>query len=128
VRFDLVLLAGVLHHVARKDQEAVIKCLGKAMNRKGRLFIFEFNPYNPLTRRVFNRVDQKMDINANLVHPRYIKEKVLKSGFGNARIQYTVFFPQFLSALIPLEKHIGFIPFGAHYYLTAESGFEAEKR
>ena len=47
--FDLVFIAGVLHHVDFALHQALIKEITRALKKGGRLVLFEHNPLNPLT-------------------------------------------------------------------------------
>jgi hypothetical protein len=80
----------------------------------------QMKPYNPITRVVFNKFDKPIDKNAHPIYPYYLKKQLKKCNFRLLRHNYTVFFPEPLRKLIPLEKHIAFVPLGAHYYIMAE--------
>ena len=64
--------------------------------------------------------DYKFDPDANLLTPFYAKKLLNKSGFRSIAINYTIFFPGFLSFFVPLEKYLTWLPFGAHYYYVAK--------
>jgi hypothetical protein len=66
------------------------------------------------------RNDFKFDKNANALAPFYTRKLLSNVGFSNNKVTYTIFFPQFLSALIPLEKYLRWLPFGAHYFYVAK--------
>ncbi len=121
-KFDIVFVANVFHHIKRSKHEKVIKNIYAKLVENGHLFIFELNPLNPLTMLVAIKNDYKFDKNANLLNPFYAKKLLQKAGFTRNKIRYTIFFPQFLSFLIPFEKYLHKIPLGAHYYYVARKG------
>lgn len=119
VTFDLVFIAGVFHHAPSEEHLEIIKAIKSQMSANAKIFIFELNPYNPATRHVFSKYEKPVDKNADLIKPKSIKRILINSGFHPSRIIYTIFFPNALRIFIPLEKFLGFIPLGAHYYLYA---------
>jgi SAM-dependent methyltransferase len=118
--YDVILIAGVLHHIPAEDHEVILRNLFRCLGARGSLFIFEHNPLNPLTRRVVQNCE--LDINAVLLKPSYTGRLLLACGFKQRTLRYIVFFPFFLHLLIPLEKYLRKIPLGAQYYFIAEKG------
>lgn len=121
-KFDIIFIANVFHHIRRDRHEKVLRNIYANLEDNGYLFIFELNPINPLTMLVAIRNDYKFDKNANLLSPFYANKLLRKIGFIRNQIRYTIFFPQFLSFLLPLEKYLYKIPLGAHYYYVARKG------
>ena len=80
----------------------------------GSLFVFEHNPFNPLTVRVVNTCP--FDANAHLIRGSLMKRRLLGAGFASAKIRYRVFFPHFLRWLRPLEGALAWLPLGGQYY------------
>jgi len=116
-KFDIIFLANVLHHISRDEHLAILKNLRQALSEDGYLFIFEHNPLNPLTSKIVRSCE--LDRNAVMVSPVYAYKLLRKSGFEWQRIRFKLFFPKALSFLIPLEKYLSKIPFGAQYYLIS---------
>lgn len=109
--FDVVMLAGVLHHVPPSDRLAVVSdALGK-VKPGGRVIVFEHNPYNPLTRRVVDSCP--FDDDAILLRPREVRSVLTEAGASAVKQDYIVFFPRALAALRPLEPALGFFVLGA---------------
>lgn len=116
--FDIILAANVFHHIPFSEHNTCFKLIYNSLNQDGRFYIFEHNPYNPLTRKVVN--DCKFDENAVLLNPNYTKKKLKEIGFSHLDRKFTLFFPKIVSFLIPLEKYISFVPLGAQYYYKAK--------
>jgi SAM-dependent methyltransferase len=110
-QFDVVVLAGVMHHVPPAERNAVISQARDALKVGGRLVVFEHNPYNPVTRRVVDNCP--FDDDAILLPPRELREIFAKADLAHVKQVFIVFFPHALAFLRALEPAIGFFPLGA---------------
>jgi len=115
VQFDAILAANVFHHIPAPERIVALKFCHKALAEKGQLFIFEHNPYNPLTRWVFERCP--FDADAEMLSLSTTLALIKHVGFSNAQHGYTLFFPGFLAFLRSLESYLKILPFGAQYYV-----------
>jgi ubiquinone/menaquinone biosynthesis C-methylase UbiE len=116
-RFDIAFAMVVFHHIDHADHLALLQELRRVVRPGGRLFVFEHNPYNPLTVRVVNNCP--FDENARLIHAAEMESRVLAAGFSSAVTRYRVFFPHFLRALRPLEMALAWLPLGGQYFVRA---------
>jgi SAM-dependent methyltransferase len=116
IEFDVIFIANVFHHIRHERHVEILKMLRSKLRKGGLLFIFELNPMNPLTMLVAIRNDYRFDKDAKLLNPIYSNRILHKAGFIEKEIRYAIFFPQFLSFLIPFEKYLRKLPLGAHYY------------
>lgn len=117
-KFDIILAANVFHHIPFGEHNVCFQLIFNSLADNGRFYIFEHNPYNPLTRKVVN--DCKFDENAVLLNPIYTKQKLKEAGFKHLTLKFTLFFPKIVSFLIPIEKYISFLPLGAQYFYKAK--------
>ena len=115
--FDLAYAACVFHHIDHDKHISLLKELNRVIRPGGNLFVFEHNPYNPLTVRVVNNC--VFDENAHLIRGSDMRRRLLASGFIGASIHYRLFFPHFLRALRPLELAMTWLPLGGQYYALA---------
>lgn len=113
--FDLVFIANVLHHIPPGDQIFILEKLKKIISSQGFIFIFEHNPYNPITKWVFERCP--FDLNAKMIRKKLLKELVLNIDLNLIDEGYTLFFPNILSGLRYLERYLVNLPLGAQYFL-----------
>jgi SAM-dependent methyltransferase len=120
IKFDVIFVANVFHHIRRDQHLEILKHLKSRLKDGGWLFIFELNPLNPLTMLVAIREDYRFDKDAKLLAPGYAKRVLRKAGFVIQERRYTIFFPGFLSFLIPYERRLRRLPLGAHYYYVAK--------
>ncbi len=112
--FDISFAACVFHHIDHSEHAALIKELYRITRPGGNLFIFEHNPYNPLTVRAVNTCP--FDVNAKLLKPGYTKRLLRDAGFEGTRIRYRVFFPHQLRKLRVMEKQLTWLPLGGQYF------------
>jgi len=117
---DVALAACVFHHIADREHIRLLREFHRVLTPGGMAFIFEHNPYNPLTRHAVNTC--AFDDNAELIPARSMRAKLKAAAFSGIQIRYNVFFPRVLRALRPLEKWMIWLPLGAQYYAVAAKG------
>jgi ubiquinone/menaquinone biosynthesis C-methylase UbiE len=115
--FDVAYAMCVFHHISHADHVALLQELHRVIKPGGSLFVFEHNPFNPLTVRVVNTCP--FDENAHLIRGYEMKRRMLSAGFARATTRYRVFFPHGLRALRPLEEALAWLPLGGQYYVHA---------
>ena len=116
--FDVVFIANVFHHIPHSEHERILKDIRSHVRPGGSLFMFEHNPWNPITVKTIK--DCPFDIDAVLLSPSYSKNIYKKSGFSGTSTRYTLFFPSFVSFLRPIEPLLSWLPLGAQYYIEAK--------
>lgn len=115
--FDIAYAACVFHHIDHDEHVSLLKELRRVIRPGGSLFVFEHNPYNPLTVRVVNSC--VFDEHARLIRGSDMKRRLMAAGFASTSIKYRIFFPHALRALRPFEKAIAWLPLGGQYYSLA---------
>jgi len=117
ISFDAIFVANVFHHIPREQHLPVLRTLKQALKPSGHLFLFEHNPLNPLTVKAVR--DCAFDKGVVLLSPSYTRSILRQAGFDKQALNFTLFFPKPLSALVPMEKYLKRIPLGAQYYVVA---------
>jgi SAM-dependent methyltransferase len=117
MEFDLVLLVNVLHHVLPQERKRLVDILAALLSDGGSLFVFEHNPFNPVTRRVVNTCP--FDKDAVLLRPKEVSVLISGSGLETGERGYCLFFPGFLRGLRRLEKCLFWLPLGGQYFFKA---------
>jgi ubiquinone/menaquinone biosynthesis C-methylase UbiE len=114
--FDVALASCVFHHIPHDEHVALLAEIRRVLTPAGRLFIFEHNPLNPLTRHAVNTC--VFDEHAHLVLAPTMRRRVRAAGFASADVNYRIFFPHVLRRLRPLEAKLTWLPLGAQYYVA----------
>jgi SAM-dependent methyltransferase len=116
--FDAVLAANVLHHIAPDQRPAAIELCGDVLARGGSLFVFEHNPFNPVTRRVFDRCP--FDEGASMLPRRDVIALGRRAGLKVRRSAYTLFLPFSNRRWLRAQRLLSWLPAGAQYYVQFE--------
>ena len=114
-QFDVITAVSVFHHIAPAGRNGAFKYCYERLRPGGRLFVFEHNPYNPLTRHLVSRCT--LDRNAILLPLSETLLSFRQAGFDRVAAAYCLFFPKALGFLRPLENSLGWLPLGGQYYV-----------
>ncbi|MDM0033307.1 class I SAM-dependent methyltransferase [Variovorax sp. J22P271] len=116
--FDLVFVAGVFHHIPPSQRAESVQTILNRMRKGGEVFIFEHNPYNPVTRRIVNNCPY--DADAVLLRPAELRQRLEAGGFKLLDGSYCLLIPPSLKWLAPIERFFGALPLGGQYWVSAE--------
>ncbi len=118
--FDIVFLANVLHHVPFENHHKVLSECRRVLKAGGKIYIFEHNPLNPVTRKIFN--DCIFDKYAEMIRCKSLHKKLKSASFEAVKTSFYLFFPRhkIFSLFHRLEKHLSFIPIGGQYCLAGK--------
>lgn len=116
-RFDVVTISAVLHHVPPTDRAGVYRNLLRLLKPTGRLYVFEHNPFNPVTVWVVRNTP--IDRNAVLVSAPRVRRGLRAAGFGEMTTRYLMFFPPRLSMLSRAEHVLAWVPLGGQFVVRA---------
>ena len=117
--FDVVFMAGVLHHVEPGLQDQMMQQIRRVLKEGGRLYLFEHNPLNPLTRHLVATC--VFDAHAKLLKNSAAIKQLRNNHFDVNANRFIIFFPRkgLLSKFIFLEKYLQWLPLGGQYLLVA---------
>ncbi|HZZ95346.1 MAG TPA: class I SAM-dependent methyltransferase [Usitatibacter sp.] len=113
-RFDVILAANVFHHIAPDERPEWMSRCARLLSATGALHVFEHNPFNPVTRWVFERCP--FDQDAQMIKRTTMLALGRAAGLRVKSARYTLFFPKPLAALRPVERVLGILPLGAQYH------------
>jgi ubiquinone/menaquinone biosynthesis C-methylase UbiE len=117
-RFDLILVAGVLHHVTSDaEKRTAFEMLRELLNDSGTLCVFDHNPYNPIVVNSLRRIP--WDATAVLLTRKMVCRLLTEAGFRVREKQYVLFFPSALKRLSFLDPLLCRFPVGAQYFIKA---------
>lgn len=118
--FDLVFMAGVLHHVPDdEDRARIVSEIGRVLRPRGAVYVFEQNPLNPVTRRIVDRCP--FDRNARLMRAGETVRAIRDAGFEGVEVRFMLFAPRhpLFAPVHLIEPALKRVPFGAQYFVTA---------
>jgi ubiquinone/menaquinone biosynthesis C-methylase UbiE len=115
--FDVALASCVFHHIPHEKHVSLLAEIRRVLAPGGKLFVFEHNPLNPLTRHAVNTCE--FDEHAKLIGAPTMRRRAREAGFETADVRYRIFFPHALRRLRPLEAKLSWLPAGAQYYVAA---------
>jgi SAM-dependent methyltransferase len=115
--FDYAFTANVFHHIDHAEHQKHFSDLRRVIKPAGALFLFEHNPYNPLTLHAVNTCE--FDRDAHLIRPGEMRRRLAAAGFAPVAIRFRIFFPHALRALRALEPWLVSVPLGAQYCALA---------
>lgn len=113
-KFDLIILSNVVHHIKSIDRNNVFKKIYKLLNDKGRILIYEHNPYNPITLKIVANCE--FDADAELIKKKNLVKLCIKNNFELEKSGYIHFFPSKLKILFNLERYLKWLFLGAQYF------------
>jgi len=116
--FDVIFAACVFHHIASNEHLALFQEWHRTLKPGGIAFVFEHNPFNPLSVRAVNTCP--FDANAVLIKPRRLVSVLEQAGLADAHCRYRIFFPHAIRRLRPVESYLGWLPLGAQYRVSAQ--------
>lgn len=112
-QFDAVVAACVFHHIPETEHIALMAEIRRVLRPGGLFFIFEHNPWNPLTRQVVDRCPY--DENAILINGPELRRRMKAAGFARVDLAWRIFFPRLLRVARPMERWLEWLPLGAQY-------------
>jgi SAM-dependent methyltransferase len=113
LRFDLVLMSGVLHHIPWQEWDWTFARVRSLLETQGRFLVFEHNPLNPLTQFVVRTTP--IDRDARMRTSGFVMAALSRCGFEVESRQYLHFFPPRFQSLQSLERKIAWLPLGSQY-------------
>lgn len=114
--FDVVFIVCVMHHVPPQQWASLTAEMTRVLKPGGLLFVFEHNPYNPLTRRAVNSCP--FDADAVLLSRSTSSRLMRDAGLQSAEARYILFFPWNGSAFRTIEAGLRWLPMGAQYFVS----------
>lgn len=114
-QFDLVFVASVFHHIPLDQRVHAMSTLSRRLAKAGELFVFEHNPYNPVTRRIVSTCP--FDADALLLKPAELVGLFDSSGVRITGKAFCLFVPPKLSWLMPIERVLTWLPLGGQYWV-----------
>lgn len=116
-KYECIFVAGVFHHISPVERKSTFQELHDLLEVGGELFVFEHNPYNPITRKIVSECIYDED--AVLLKPKELIKLSLGAKIKYKKHRYCLFIPPAFKFLTKLEGYLGKIPFGGQYWVHA---------
>ena len=116
--FDIVAALGVLHHVMPADRPAEWREIARVLRPGGRCYIYEHNPFNPLTQWVVRHT--AIDANAVLLRPAEVAGGLSAAGLRVSLRHGLMYGPPKWRWAWEVERLVRWIPLGGQYVVAAD--------
>ncbi len=118
--FDAAFAFCVYHHIDDSQHVRHLRELSRVVVPGGRVLIFEHNPYNPVTRVVFNRAP--IDRGCHMIPPPLLRRTFRQAGLEDIRHGYLLFLPEALWRLFgAVERALSWLPLGGQYFVSGRT-------
>jgi SAM-dependent methyltransferase len=119
--FDVAFAFCVYHHIEEGDRVRHLRELSRVVRPGGLVVVFEHNPLNPVTRRVFHRAP--IDQGCRMIARRRLRGLFEEAGLTDLAHGYVLFVPEVLDGLVgALEPRLEWLPLGGQYYVSGRPG------
>jgi SAM-dependent methyltransferase len=109
----------VQDHLDHRDHVRHLRELRRVVAPGGRVFLFEHNPYNQVTRRVFARAP--VDRGCETIRPSALRAAFREAGFRAIAQRYVLFLPERLWRNAGrLESALHWLPLGGQYFVFGD--------
>jgi SAM-dependent methyltransferase len=121
--FDVAYAFCVYHHIDRHDHLRHLRELARVVKPGGRVFVFEHNPFNPVTQLVFRRA--VIDRGCRMLSPTRLRRLFSRAGLTDLRTRHVLFLPERAASTFGrVEDALRWLPFGGQYYVVGTKAAE----
>jgi SAM-dependent methyltransferase len=115
--FDAAFAFCVYHHIDDEQRVRHLRELARVVAPGGRVCVFEHNPFNPVTRRIFERAP--VDRGCRMIPPAELRRLFRDAGLTDVDQGYLLFLPQTLWTWFGfVERALAWLPLGGQYFLS----------
>lgn len=118
--FDAAYAFCVYHHLDDRDQVRHLCELKRVVAPGGYVCIFEHNPYNPVTRRIFERAP--IDQGCHMIAPPRLRAIFREAGLDETSHRFLLFMPEWIWRWAgALEPSLARLPLGGQYFVAGRT-------
>jgi SAM-dependent methyltransferase len=118
--FDAVYAFCVYHHIDDRDHLRHLRELTRVVVPGGQVCIFEHNPFNPVTKRIFDRAP--IDRGCHMIKPPRLRALFGEAGLTGIEHGYLLFLPEMLWRWVGfLEPALAWLPLGGQYFVAGRT-------
>jgi SAM-dependent methyltransferase len=115
--FDAAFVFCVYHHIDEAQQARHLRELKRVVVAGGRVCVFEHNPFNPVTQRIFQRAP--IDRGCRMITPARLQRLFQDAGLDDIEQGFLLFLPQALWRWLGfLEPALAWLPLGGQYFVS----------
>lgn len=108
--YGAVVLANVMRHVPPENRPGLVRTAVQLLRKGGTLVFFEYNPLNPITRRVARAAPEG---EGELLFPWEVRRLLKDAKLGKRHLEFIVFFPRQFAGFRAFEPLMSRVPIGA---------------
>ena len=108
--YGVVVLANVMRHVPPENRPGLVRTVVQLLRKGGTVFFFEYNPLNPITRRVARAAPEG---EGELLPPWEVRRMLKDAKLSKHRLEFIVFFPRAFAGFRAFEPLMSRLPIGA---------------
>ena len=115
--FDAAFAFCVYHHIDDREHVRHLRELTRVVAPGGYVCIFEHNPFNPVTARIFNRCP--IDRGCHMIRPARLRAIFREAGLQEIAQGYLLFMPESVWKVLGfLEPALAWLPLGGQYFVA----------
>ena len=115
--FDAVYAFCIYHHIPDDDHVRHLSELRRVVKPGAEVMIFEHNPYNPVTARIFKRAP--IDRGCHMIRPARLRQIFRSAGFDELEQGFLLFVPESLDRVLgAIEPALSWLPLGGQYFVA----------
>lgn len=115
--FDAVFAFCIYHHIPDAEHVRHLSELRRVAKPGAEVMVFEHNPYNPVTARIFARAP--IDRGCHMIKPGRLRDTFRQAGFERLDQGYLLFVPESLHGVFgAVEPALRWLPLGGQYFVA----------
>ena len=115
--FDAVYAFCIYHHIPDEHHVRHLSELRRVVKPGGEVMVFEHNPYNPVTARIFARAP--IDRGCHMIKPAGLRQTFRDAGLERLDQGYLLFVPESLHRVFgAIEPALWWLPLGGQYFVS----------
>jgi SAM-dependent methyltransferase len=108
--YGAIVLANVMRHVPAENRPGLVRTVVQLLRKGGTVVFFEYNPLNPITRRVARAAPEG---EGELLFPWEVRRMLKDAKLAKRHLEFIVFFPRTFAGLRAFEPLMSRVPIGA---------------